>query len=359
MRLVILGYYGFGNWGDELSLLATVHDIAAISNQRRLPYLCQIIAKDGELSLPFPIPVEIISRKEIPQLFYALRRSDAVIVGGGSLLQDRTSFRSLCYYTLILRLALVFGKPLCFYGCGFGPLQRRLSRSLVSSILRGSSSIVCRDSESEELALALGAKPKRLYRGIDVVFSLADWLKREGLSPFPPEKIAFFLRPFFPGDEGKETVLLEAIRALIARGKAVELVAFHREWDGEVVSRYAHTLGIPWISFASLEEMVRYFQTVGVVFSMRLHPLILATIFGLPWFAFDFDPKMVAFSRFFGEENLLSLDELSPQSLLEKYAIRDTVREKTQALRSEFERLSLQGRMVLAEFLSRLAEKRR
>ena len=52
------------------------------------------------------------------------------VVGGGSLLQDSTSFRSLIYYSFLLWWAQIFHRPLIFYRCGLGPFHKVLSQKL-------------------------------------------------------------------------------------------------------------------------------------------------------------------------------------------------------------------------------------
>ncbi|MGB9553674.1 MAG: polysaccharide pyruvyl transferase family protein, partial [bacterium] len=133
----------------------------------------------------------MVSRKSFPGVLEAVRGSDALVVGGGSLLQDVTSFRSLAYYVSILRWALFWGKPILFYGCGLGPLRRFLSRFMVSQVLRRSF-LILRDEESQDLALRLRASPSQVFLGADPVFALGDL---EGRRQSGSRKVAVFLRP--------------------------------------------------------------------------------------------------------------------------------------------------------------------
>ena len=63
-------------------------------------------------------------RFQVWKVLKALRRCDALLSGGGSLLQDRTSTRSLLYYLSIIRAAELFHKPVMLYANGIGPVRK-------------------------------------------------------------------------------------------------------------------------------------------------------------------------------------------------------------------------------------------
>lgn len=276
-----------------------------------------------------------------------VRESCALIVGGGSLLQDATSFRSLAYYLAILRFALFWGKPILFYGCGLGPFTRTLSRWMVSRVLRRSF-LLLRDEESCHLARQLGTRPSRVVLGVDPVFLLQDLLPEKNAHP---QKVAVFLRAV--GGEKKE-VLFRSLRALLPRVPEMELVAFHRELDGDFVDGLATRLGVRSRSFEQTEEVFTYFQGVGMVFSMRFHPLVLATMLEIPWVAFDVDPKLRALASLFSGENLLSLEGLSPEALTALYEKRALLAERNRAVNARLSARSQMMREKLFDFLQLL-----
>jgi len=197
---------------------------------------------------------------------------------------------------------------------------------MVSSVLRRAF-LILRDEESKALALQLGAAPSRTFLGVDPVFSLSCPAPRKVLHS---GKFAVFLRSV---DHEKEEALFLALQALRAQGVEMELAAFHRELDESVVELFARRLGVPGIFFADIEAVFRYFETVEMVFSLRLHPLVLATMRGIPWVALNVDPKIEALSSFFGKENLLFWENLSPQVLLTLYGKKEELRKRTEAVR--------------------------
>ena len=322
----MLGYYGFGNWGDELSLLASLRALEKIGEESGRSFSYRVLLRHERPLIPFPADVEVVSREHFLAVLRKIRTADAVVAGGGSLLQDASSFRSLLYYLVLLRWALLWRKPLLFYGCGLGPFRHPLSRFMVSSVLRRAF-LILRDEESKALALQLGAAPSRTFLGVDPVFSLSCPAPRKVLHS---GKFAVFLRSV---DHEKEEALFLALQALRAQGVEMELAAFHRELDESVVELFARRLGVPGIFFADIEAVFRYFETVEMVFSLRLHPLVLATMRGIPWVALNVDPKIEALSSFFGKENLLFWENLSPQVLLTLYGKKEELRKRTEAVR--------------------------
>ncbi len=342
--LFLFGYYGFGNWGDELSLLATLKVLEDIERKLSSPFSYRVLVGDSRFLPPLPERVEVVKRTEVFRLFQTLSWAKYVVVGGGSLLQDTTSFRSLAYYVSLLSLARFFGGKILFFGCGLGPFRRGASERIALSLLRRSSLFLARDEDTllflKRLSLAI---PSDL--SADPVFLL--W---EGeTSRSDSSRVGVFLRK---QALERENTLFEALFRLKREGWDLEFVAFHRDEDWEVTERLAQSLQCPARCFFSLSEVFPYFLELSGVISMRLHPLVVATSLGVPWLAFRVDPKIVSFSRHWGEENLLSLEELSPVELYHCWQKCLLLREKTLALRRVFLARALEGKERLLEFLA-------
>ncbi|MGQ9622398.1 MAG: polysaccharide pyruvyl transferase CsaB [Candidatus Caldatribacteriaceae bacterium] len=343
--LFLFGYYGFGNWGDELSLLATLKVLEDIERELSFSFSYRVLAGDPRFLPPLPEGVEVVKRREVFRLFQTLSWAKYVVVGGGSLLQDTTSFRSLAYYISLLSLARCFGGKILFFDCGLGPLRRRVSEYIVSSLLRRSSLFLARD-EDTLLFLEKSSLSIPFSLSADPVFLL--W--RGETSRGDSSRIGVFLRKQALEREG---VLLEALFRFKREGWDLEFVAFHRDEDWEVTERLAQSLRCPARCFFSPSEVFSYFLELSGVISMRLHPLIVATSLGVPWLAFRVDPKIISFGRHWGGENLLSLEELSPVELCQYWRKRLLLRGKTLALREVFLARALEGKKRLSEFLAK------
>ncbi len=163
-RLLLLGYYGFGNFGDEVSLAATA-DLC-----HRLGYRVGIVSHR---------PTE--TRRDLGfacvrrYAFFAVRRYDALVFGGGTVLQDETSCRSLFYYLCWARLA----KRVMLYANGLGPFRYSVSRAAVKVSL-ADARILVRDARSLALCRELGLDAGRC----DDATALLPW--RATLNALPP-----------------------------------------------------------------------------------------------------------------------------------------------------------------------------
>src|SRR5690554_3525748 len=147
MRVLVSGYYGFGNLGDEALLSGLLGGLRA---QGHTTGVLSGDPKDTEQQHG----VEAAHR--VRGLALALARADALVSGGGGLLQDSTSRRSLNYYLNVIRLARRTGKRVVVYGQSLGPLSEA-GRGAVARTLRGVP-LAVRDEASVRLATTLGLK---------------------------------------------------------------------------------------------------------------------------------------------------------------------------------------------------------
>lgn len=338
--IFLLGYYGFGNWGDELSLLATLRVLEDIGRECGFPFVYHILSGESKIPLPIPERCHIVPRSSVWRVLKASWESAFFVVGGGSLLQDVTSLRSLLYYAAFLTLAKGVGKKRVFFGCGLGPFQRRVSEWITCFLLRGSGIFLARDEETFSFLKQYNLCPAFLTA--DPVFLLWD-----GEEAFPSSRVAVFLRR--QALERVE-VLLEAFRQLQREGVDLECVAFHRDADWDVASFFGEKLGVPVRYFQSVQEVIAYFQALGGVISMRLHPLVLATCFGIPWCAFDLDPKIRSFGAYWGGRNLLSLAEVTPETVFSFLRNRDELQSETLRLREVLVERAKEGKRELTRF---------
>ena len=124
MRLVISGYYGFGNAGDE-AVLAGMLELAGRAGVRRDDV--SVLSADPPLTSRVH-DVRAVSRWNPLRVAAELRRADALLSGGGSLLQDVSSIRPVSYYAGVMALARLVGRPYAVVAQGLGPLRVGTSR---------------------------------------------------------------------------------------------------------------------------------------------------------------------------------------------------------------------------------------
>ena len=92
-EIAISGYYGFSNAGDEAMLAAMIEVIGDLAPEA----IITVISGNPD-DTRRRHGVQAVHRLDVPAVMRLLKRSKLLISGGGSLLQDVTSERSLYYY---------------------------------------------------------------------------------------------------------------------------------------------------------------------------------------------------------------------------------------------------------------------
>ncbi|HEY4433604.1 MAG TPA: polysaccharide pyruvyl transferase family protein, partial [Candidatus Cybelea sp.] len=119
-RVLVSGYYGFGNLGDEALLEVIVEGV-----RRTLPAAAIEVLSATPQRTESALRIEATPRWEWRAVRGSIRRADVVLSGGGGLLQNQTSLRSLLYYASILREAVRAGRKAMIFAQSIGPLDRR------------------------------------------------------------------------------------------------------------------------------------------------------------------------------------------------------------------------------------------
>ena len=301
MRVALSGYYGFGNHGDE-ALLAGL--VAGLRVRDHEPL---VLSADPEATRALH---GVEARSRTRGLPTALLSVDAVVSGGGGLLQDVTSGRSLVYYLATVRLARILGKRTIVYGQSVGPLSPR-GRTWVRYALAGVP-VSVRDAPSERLLAELGIASARTADAALLAPAAAPSHGAESGGRDPDARASF---PSYAGPSSasapEPTVLVPragypahtaalssvAVR-LRADGAPVRVVAFHpgpdaseaRAIQDAAAGASVHVPSTWW-------EARQLVATARAVASTRLHALIFAAGAGVPHAGLVYDPKVEGFLR--------------------------------------------------------------
>lgn len=283
MRAVLCGYYGMGNGGDE-ALLATLLQM--------LPAHVQPIVLSGDpAATAKQYQVEAVPRKSIPAVLQALRRSDAFIWGGGSLMQDATSALNPLYYGGLMLLAQRLGLSTIAWAQGVGPLRRSISRWLAKQAFQGCTAVSVRDSASASLVSSWQIP---LTLAPDPVWALES-RSVPGLWDLPAPRVAVALRshPDLTPDR-----LTQIARALADFQRATQtcilLIPFQPLQDRAIAEIIQPQLpGVSQIlTLSDPQQLKGLFQGVEMTIAMRLHALIMAAAAECRCYAISYDPKV-------------------------------------------------------------------
>ncbi|NJR64317.1 MAG: polysaccharide pyruvyl transferase CsaB [Leptolyngbyaceae cyanobacterium CRU_2_3] len=282
MRAVLCGYYGMGNGGDE-ALLATLLQM--------LPTHIQPIVLSGNpQETTDRYHIEAYPRKS-PLVFQALRRSDAFIWGGGSLMQDTTSAVNPFYYGGLMGLAQRMGLQTIAWAQGIGPLKRSLSQKIAQNAFERCDGVSVRDHGSAAL-LTDWKIPFTLAP--DPVWALQS-TPVPGLWDIPAPRVAVALRSH-PSLTPQRLAILT--QALIDFQKATQttilLIPFQPAQDLAIAQAIQPQLpGVSHLlTLSDPQQLKGVFRGVEMAIAMRFHGLIMAAASACRCFAISYDPKV-------------------------------------------------------------------
>jgi polysaccharide pyruvyl transferase CsaB len=357
--IVLSGYYGFDNAGDEALLAAISEALREFSPDINIIVLSASPQRTQELH-----GVAAVSRFNPISLIQTLRRADLLISGGGSLLQDVTSWRSILYYLGIVTLALILGQPVMFYAQGIGPIRRPWARWLTRVIANRVRLITVRDQDSLNELKHLGVTKPPVYvtadpvlgmraAGLtvvenetsskndanedneyneDIVINLAlesddninqnliveAVAKNKNKTDKPYRRIGFALRNW-QGLTGFKAAVAEAADYLAEQGWEVVFVPLHYPDDLVAARDIASRMRFPSRIIEerlSVQGVMQELARIDLLVGMRLHSLIFAAALGVPMLGISYDPKVNAFLEQLGEKPVGQVEDLTAQQLI-------------------------------------------
>jgi polysaccharide pyruvyl transferase CsaB len=290
---LISGYYGFGNLGDEALL-----DVIVAQLRARYPAGAIDVLSADPAATTARLPVEATPRADLTAVRRAIDRADVVLSGGGGLLQNVTSLRSLVYYAGIIRAAVRARKRTMIFAQSIGPLDV-FGRAVVRACCGSISAATVRDERSRRLLTRLLPKV-RIERTADPVFlfdpdSEPLDLAAEGLDGTGPLVIVSVRR--WQNTEATVALLTAAIDHLAQEhGAQVAFLPLGGASDADVSStviRRARSapLLLPAMTLGQAAQIISRAQ---LVIGMRLHALIIAARLGVPFTAIPYDPKVTS-----------------------------------------------------------------
>ena len=362
-NVIISGYYGFNNIGDD-SLLTSI--IAGIKSRSPSTNITVLAKKPRVLSKY--VGVKCINRFNLISVAAEMRHADVLVSGGGSLLQDGTSKKSLYYYVYIMRMAKKRGLKLMLYANGLGPLSSVGGRAAAADIISCADYVSLREKNSYALARELGVTAE-LNVSADPSFLLASTHPLWKSHVLRREKIDrdFFVVSIKDGnnydgsDTGKDTVSLMAkeIRAVTDKYSLLPVfIPMYRAHDRIITETLCRQVGIGVVvNGLTASELLGIMENAKFVIGTRLHMLVFAASVGVPMLGISYDPKIEAFLDYIGESgktadirNLSDGQITASVDLLMSEA--DGIRERLSARATELRELARGDCDVLSDIIA-------
>lgn len=327
--IVISGYYGFRNSGDEAVLQSILIALQQQSQAAGIEIEPVVLSIDPEWTTS-TYGVKSVHRMKLGEVRKALTDSAGLISGGGSLLQDVTGTRSIPYYLGVIKLAQWLGKPTFIYAQGIGPVNRKLFHPLIKSVFRKCAYVSVRDEQSRDLLQSMGLAKERVEVVPDPVMglSLPEEAAPEETSTLPI--IGISVR-FWEADRSELDAIADGLLLASANQPLhLRFLPFHLPSDTEA-SRYimerlgegiSKKGGIISICEDAVhpQQMLREVERCDVLIGMRLHSLIYAAGQRVPLIGISYDPKIDHFldridGQPVGSTSALNADRVSAEIL--------------------------------------------
>lgn len=327
--VLICGAYGKGNAGDDAILEAIIRQMRDIDPDLPL-YVLTRTPKETKIRYR----IGAVYTFAFPKFLKIMRRTRLYLNGGGSLIQDVTSSRSLQYYLFSIRCAKRTGNRVLMYGCGIGPVNKPGNVKRAARVIdRCVDVITLREETSREELARMGvtkpkiqvtADPALLLRPADEACADSFFLTN-GMDP-KGDYLLFVLRPWRGFSEKAAAFAAAAERASRAYGLTPVFLALEPARDLPACRMAAQLTRCPYHVLPAPDDgslLVAMMGKMRTVVSMRLHALIFACAVGTPVVGAVYDPKVRSFLDYLGQRRYLSLPEITQETLWA--AIRDAL----------------------------------
>ena len=292
VRFLLSGYYGFDNLGDDALLQIIVAQL-----KTRYPFATIDALSNKPEETAHELGIVATPRWDQAIVRDAIAAADVVLSGGGGLFQNATSLKSLLYYAGIVRTALRAGKRTMVFAQSVGPLDF-IGKKALHECCKGLERATVRDERSRELFASIvpwadverTADPVFLY---DPPATPVD-LTPAGLGAQSDPLILVCVRKTAHFSDGI-TVLAATVDRLTERyGARVAFVPFGGTADAEAstaIIRKCRTKPV-LVALEGLDAVAAAIASAKLIVGVRLHALILAIRFGVPFLYVPYDPKV-------------------------------------------------------------------
>ena len=317
--ILISGYYGSNNHGDESVLKAMLNDLRGIKSDLRITVLSR---RPKETARKYG--VKAIPQFSLGKISRELKNSAMLISGGGSLIQDVSSSRSLWYYLFIINMALKNHVRVMLYANGIGPVKRGRNIRKTVKTLKKVQRITLRDEDSAAALAAMGIGPENVVSTADPAFSLeysgagaGALLERLGLNG--KKYFCVAVRSWKYSERDFEKDILNFCEYIYGKYRYSALFLPMQPLNDAAISKgLAGRMKLGGVYSGegiSTDEALSLIENSEFVLGMRLHSIIYAIKTAVPVVGLVYDPKVESVLRQFGQEYFGYVDSLDLEAL--------------------------------------------
>lgn len=271
MKNLLIGYYGYSNFGDDAMLLCiTSHNVG----QNTALCISECTPKiNGKITTP--------RGRYLPSLFLHTRRSDRVIWGGGTCFYGGK--KNQLFLLIAVLMARLSGKPFLFYGVGIDKFSSALAERIAQLSMYLCSQIYTRDRISLEYASKIKPCAKLV----------AD---------------PFLALPQAESNTKNNSILINLTLTYITNEDLINLISdLKKKFDRVVAislnssdpeeSRFlehirAHHPSVETAPYAGIDRTISLFNSAQSFIGYRLHGMILCMLSGTGFLTYNYQDKV-------------------------------------------------------------------
>ncbi len=330
MKILIHGFYGMGNLGDEAILTALLREFDSY------PKVKVAVVSMGAEQVKLDYGIQTFHSKKSPlKRFLGISSAKLFILGGGGIIKDYGNDpTSLENWLGPLALAKKLRKKTALCAVGVENIRYEKSKTKLRETLRGVDLITVRDENSKKLLRDIGVSGD-IEVTADPAVLLGSQLAKssEHLGTYPKVIISvrhWFDKGFYVEDPEANKIFTKSLAAacdyLIKRHSAkLEFVPFRTTSydDDRIVAKdvvsmmeYGDEVNFHYHT-PTPDEFIAMAGESALIIGMRLHSLILGAISGIPIIGLEYMPKVKAFMESIRQnEYSLNLYRITEEKLI-------------------------------------------
>lgn len=290
MKIAVIGNYGATNIGDDAILTAIMGDLAGHKVTVFSAYPEMTKPLFGTKAAPlFPLGFRSLYRNGYKKSIHALKKCDAVILGGGGLFQDNRLYACFLWAWQIFWVKLL-KKPLFIYATGVGPLKTWIGRWLTKWAYSQANIVTVRDQYSADVLRKIGLR-REVHVTADPVFKFK---KPEFAKSRTKNTYIISLRPWLKYNQKILSVFGSLLQELKeTKGAEFIFVSMQqiREHDLQMIEPLVSKLGGELYLPNHFSDLLQIMETAEFAIGMRFHFMIAAILTQTPLLPVSYAPK--------------------------------------------------------------------
>jgi L-malate glycosyltransferase len=364
--VILSGYYGFKNSGDDAILMAILNNLRVYKRNVRI-----VVLSRNPVETVKSYNVDSINRLNLFKAISIMRKSKLFINGGGNLMQDDTSTRSLIYYLGVTWMAKKMGAKVMVYANGIGPINKSFNKRLTHFVLNQVDVITLREDLSRiELDLLKISKPQIIVTAdpaltVEAVTEarVSEIFEKEGIDIQGPF-IGFSARICENNMKYDEGVLAKAADYVYENYNSIPVFIPMQPVDLKIIESIVSKMsnkGYVIRGDYEVNDILGVISKMQMLVGMRLHSLIYAANLGVPIIGLVYDPKVEGFLQYIHQASAGHVKDLDIEKMKsvmdEVWNGKSTIKKQLEIITSKLKDKAMENARIAVELIDSVRER--